>query len=276
MTSTTGGSDPDSVPAFDGDELSGALEELILTHYGSRGRSAQKRIGPSEIGDSCDRKLTLKLAGHTPPAAKPDDKWAALLGTALHSWLAELFEHRNQVLGYRRYLIEHRVTIREGLGGTLDLFDTELGRLYDWKLVGDSSMRKYARHGMPRRYRVQGQLYGLGAEMEGLDVREVVVVCLPRGAYLRGKSHVLMVPYSRAEAERALARLDKLAAKSGRPLVEIPTGDEDEIDDPESEPTPPDCQWCPWFRPGVELSLQGGCPGVVKPRKTSSFAALIA
>jgi hypothetical protein len=106
----------------------------------------QRAIGPSEVGEPCERQLSYKILDW-PETNTNRDPIAAIIGTGFHMWMAEKFEARQAPLpdGRPRYRIEERVTVRQGpteastLTGSSDLFDRLALLNNDWKLVGKSS-----------------------------------------------------------------------------------------------------------------------------------------
>ncbi len=171
----------------------------------------------------------------------------------------------------KRWLVEQRVEVAPGLGGSCDLYDTHTDTVIDWKVVGATSMRKYKAEGPREQYIVQANLYGLGFENAGYQPKNVALAFIPRGGMLTGM-WLWTAPYDRQKALDALARLETIRSA----IVTL---------DPEATPanwaffpaTPGhDCGYCPWFKPGsTDLSL--GCPsepGAVTPR--ASIESLIA
>lgn len=262
------------------DEFSQALAErigqFIVDSEASSARSQQKAIGPSEVGEPCERQLSYRLLDW-PETNEARDPIAAIIGTGFHMWMAEKFEARQSTLGdgEPRYRIEEKVTVRESssvaaaLRGSADLFDRTTALNYDWKLVGTSSHDKYRRQGPGPKYRIQAHLYGLGQENAGQPPARVVVVFIAR--YHELKVHVWSEPYDRQIALDALARLDRIRQQ----VLDL---------DPEAKPEnwsqipiadKPNCKFCPWLKPG-STDLGAGCPGDQSANVGSSFEALIA
>src|SRR5690606_7683926 len=190
------------------------------------------------------------------------DPWASVQGTAVHAWLADLFETRDP--NGERYLVEQKVTVRKGITdaaditGSADLYDRATGTVFDWKIVGTSSLAKYRRHGPGDQYRIQANLYGLGMRNAGEDPKRVAIVFLPRHHIL--EPFVWVDDFRPDVAEAALARLDQIREQILRT-------------DPEANPaawsafpTSPDakCFFCPWRRPD-STDLATGCPGHQTP-----------
>ncbi|WP_030670543.1 hypothetical protein [Streptomyces rimosus] len=261
-----------------GQALAARVADLITDAANNSPRSRQTRIGPSEVGEPCERKLTYKLF-EWPVCNTDHDPIASVIGTGFHGWMEEVFTGRNAVLpdGRPRYRIEERVTVREAgstvLGfdvtGSADLYDRLTRTNLDWKLVGVSSFDAYRRKGPGVQYRVQAHLYGLGQENAGESPERVAIVFVARHHELR--VHVWTEEYQRQVALDALERLDRIKTR----LLAL---------DPEANPErwseipiPEDakCKWCPWFRPGSS-DLSSGCPGVMKQVRRHGFEELVA
>ncbi|MDN3356052.1 hypothetical protein [Actinomadura sp. DC4] len=254
-------------PGADGDDaIAGELKHIILDASRNAPRSRQSSIGPSEIGAACDRRLAYKILDWD-KANTGGDPLASILGTGYHNWAEAAFS-RPELGG--RWLVEQRLTIAPPLipGGSCDLYDTLHDRVIDWKVVGDSMIRKYKAEGPRREYRVQGHTYGLGWELAGYRPKEVVLAVLPRTGYLSGM-WIWREPYDRQIALDAIARIYAI-----RDLI---VAIDPEANPPMWEliPAVPSfgCKWCPWFKP-ASTDLGAGCPGNVPPKtRTRTNAA---
>ncbi|WP_263251610.1 PD-(D/E)XK nuclease family protein [Saccharopolyspora rosea] len=216
-------------------------------------RSLQMALGPSEIGQPCARRLAYRLMDER-RVNTGSDPWAAIVGTAVHAWLAAAFEAVNDRLGRIRYLVEKRVEIRPGLTGSCDLYDADTATVIDHKVVGPTSMKEYRRSGPPPAYRVQAHLYGVGYTRLGVPVREVAVAFYPRSGLLSGL-HVWSEPFDPAVAEQALQRHDQvLEAACALDVDRHPEGYRKLPTDPSHA-----CNYCPWFKPGPDTGAT--CPG---------------
>ena len=71
-----GGSNPHATA------LKHELSQVILWNEHNAPRSLQRAIGPSELGDPCDRKLAYRIAGIEP--VNFGDPWPAIVGTSIH------------------------------------------------------------------------------------------------------------------------------------------------------------------------------------------------
>lgn len=253
-----------------GEMLAQQIAHFIIDADRNSARSLQRSLGPSEAGEPCERQLTYKLLG-VPESNSERDPIAAIIGTGFHMWMAQAFESRQANLpdGGPRYLIEERVTVRDDMIGTADLYDRLAALNNDWKLVGASSLDRYRRHGPGLKYRVQGHIYGMGQENAGRKPSRVAITFIGRHHELQ--VHVWSEPYDRQIAVDALARLDRIRARAaaldlaGTPgnWALVPIADE------------PTCVWCPWLKPGSD-DLTQGCPGKSDPNPGASFEALIA
>lgn len=247
-----------SSPMTDGaavDPAQKPIVDAIRNAYDNAPRSTQRAIGPSEIGDPCTRRVAYRVLD-LPPVSGGGDPWPSIVGTAVHAWLADAFELDNNRLHRRRWLIENRVYLTDGISGTCDLYDTDTRTVIDHKILGTTPMQKVKREGPPERYRTQLHLYGYGYERAGIGVDRVALACFPRGGYLDGM-HVWSEPYEPAIAEHALNRLASVTTA----CVQL------RLDDPgnplwtliPNEPGP-GCAWCPMWRPG-QPSTTSGCSG---------------
>lgn len=257
-----------------GQALASRVADLIVDAANNSPRSLQKRIGPSEVGDPCERKLSYKLLDW-PAVTDGGDPIASVLGTGFHAWMEEVFAGRNTD---DRYKVEERVTVRPHpieaaiIAGSSDLYDRATGTVFDWKLVGTSSLDNYRRKGPGPQYRAQAHMYGLGQENAGEQPKRVAIVFVARYHELR--VHVWTEPYDRQVAFDALERLDRIrehlnaSGDAHAPYdhdwwSQISTSDEAK------------CRFCPWFKPG-SADLSAGCPGVVKQSARTGFESLIA
>lgn len=239
------------------DELLWAITDAITNHP----RSQQVRIGPSEIGIECARRLGFKLAG-VEPVNDRGVPWKPTIGTAMHTWLGAAMERANGLLGEMpaavgggpRFLIEQKVLVGQILGedidGDTDVFDRATGTVIDWKLVGPDQLRKYKKNGPGEQYRIQGHTYGRGWQLRGEHVQNVAVFFLPRDGELR-LAHFWHEPYDEYAGPKALDRVEgiaKLTAALGRAALPLlPTASVW-------------CRYCPHFLP-ASTDLQNSCPG---------------
>lgn len=256
--------------------LAERIEQFIIDADKNAGRSQQKAIGPSEVGEPCERQLSYKMLDW-PETNTNRDPIAAIIGTGFHMWMAEKFEARQTVMadGTPRYRIEERVTVRDSpidtarLAGSADLYDRLSAVNNDWKLVGKSSHDKYRRQGPGEKYRIQAHLYGLGQANAGHPPARVAVTFI-------GRHHELMVhvwsePYDERIAVAALARLDRIRTQA----MQLEPDQHPENWAAIPTPDKPNCRFCPWLKPG-STDLATGCPGAQPQNAGASLQALVA
>lgn len=248
------------------EELAYFIGRAIVMHP----RSQQTRLGPSEIGSPCARRLGYRLAG----VAEVNDRgpaWKPTVGTAVHAWLEETFRGVNRDLGVPRFLLEHKVDTGEAGGehitGSCDLYDRVTATVVDWKIVGTAALRRYKKDGPGTQYRTQAHLYGRGWQRRGQPVDTVGIFFLPQNGEL-SEAHFWHEPYDEQIAVDALTRLDAIysvvdkAGLAALPL--LPTGDAY-------------CNFCPFYMPAA-TELTEACPGHVgttahMPPQTSATTA---
>lgn len=237
------------------------IMDMVLWADRNAPRSKQVAIGPSEVGDPCDRRIAYKIAG-TKEINTWRDPWPAIVGTAIHTWMETAIQryqdhHFSADFDYP-WMTELAVSPDPLVAGHSDVYNRKTQSVVDWKTAGVDAMRKYRKE-VPNGYRTQIQLYGLGHENAGRPVKDCVLVFLPRSGWL-GDMFIHREPYNRDVAVYALERLYRI----GEQLLDL---------DIETNPhrfqnieaTPGDsCVWCPLFNknlgPDVGASDQG-CSG---------------
>lgn len=234
--------------------LAADVRAVVRAHAAGSARTMQRTIGPSQIGNACERSLAYSLMDMPRPRTD-GDPWASVVGTATHSWLADAFLAENERLGHLRYLVETKVQLTGTIKGTADLFDLRESEVIDHKILGVDSMRKIRNGTIPVRYRTQLHLYGMGFELAGMPVDKVSICAYPRSGFLDGIV-VWTEKYDRDVAEAALDRLSRISAAAL--LLELDTHGERWGLIPA---TPgPECTWCEYWRPGLVVDGRG-CPG---------------
>ena len=258
---------PDTLLSRGGDpQLVGReLKHIIASRIDLHPRSQQKRIGPSEIGEPCTRRLAYKLLDLPPSNPRPGS-WKPTVGTAVHAWLEQALRGHDETNTHDRFYLEERVTVGQVNGtdidGSCDVYDRVTATVIDWKIVGAEALRRYRLNGPGEKYRIQTHLYGRGFANRDLPVDNVAIYFLPQNGEL-GDGHYWTEPYDPQIAVDALTRLETVAgvATSGgvHALPLLPTADSF-------------CTYCPWFRQG-STDLAEGCPGDAnrqqRPRTTS-------
>lgn len=108
------------------------LRDVIVRAASRQPRNLQVHLGPSELGDECDRKVVGKMAGQ-PHTNNVSDPWPSIIGTSVHAWLAEAFARENLLNGTVRWVPEARVAPVPAHPGTADLYDAANRAVVDWK-----------------------------------------------------------------------------------------------------------------------------------------------
>lgn len=232
------------------DDLAGDILGFITAAIDNHPRTLQTRIGPSEIGQKCARKLAYKLLD-TPIVNPGEPRWKATVGTAVHAWLEQAMD---AVPGEkRRFLLEQEVTVGQVGGiditGHCDAYDLITDTIIDWKIVGPTPLRTYRATGPGPQYRTQAHLYGRGWVNAGAVPRTVMICFLPRNGELRD-AHFWSEPYDEQVAVDGLARVEALHTLTSVGPVVLPMI-------PVSEDY---CTSCDWYRPG-STDATVACPG---------------
>lgn len=217
-------------------------------------RDKQRKVGPSELGDLCERCLAEKLLGvHKEEKTHP---LAPMIGTAFHLYL-------ENVIGLEGYLKETKVTVGtiEGYGdirGTADGFDVSTGHVVDYKVLSKKKIKAFSSatffdedynpefysdsltEGQLKKYYYQMQLYGLGMENAGYEVNHTSLILFPRDCTVESvmsASHELCFKYNREAALNVLER--------AKQIFKWANENRDHIEDLDSHPG---CYYCAFKR----------------------------
>lgn len=177
----------------------------------SRPRSTQLKIGPSEVGASCDRRIGYAMTNH-PVVNHRNDGWAAWVGTQGHNGLEDMYEWLDN--GTHRWLVNQQVNFPVSWmpSGHVDQFDRKYGRVEDNKFPGASTLREMHLSGQPSvQYQVQLHIYGYGLKLLGEDVREVSLIALPRESGNLKEMFTWVEDYDEQIALDAIARAGEIA-----------------------------------------------------------------
>lgn len=158
----------------------------------------RSRPGPSGLGEVCQRCLAEKLLG-VHDDNRGGTPLAPLLGTAFHAYAEQKEREADRA---DKVLVEHWITL-PGLDdqwgdirGVVDRFDIEEAHVLDWKVLGKKKIHGFRTAYLgadgttkPNRYAtalqqywVQLQIYGLGMEKQGYEVRHLSLLLIPRDA----------------------------------------------------------------------------------------------
>lgn len=247
------------------------IEAIIVDAYTNAPRSLQRRIGPSELGTPCIRRLAYRLADAEEHNIR--DGWRPTVGIATHTWIAEALADYNAKehdrIGFSRYLIECEVEVGtvagEPITGHSDCYDRVTGEVIDWKIVGTTTLKAAKRAG-PRAiskpgYRIQAHLYGRGFVNRGLPVHGVNVAYLPSSGELR-EAVWQREPYLESVAAEAIQRADAIAqAFNAMEFPEPFVAGLPRVDDL--------CSYCPFYNPAAdERFVWDGCTGARRQGKS--------
>ena len=183
-------------------DLGNLLSKSLLAFDGSRDRSLQVEIGPSQIG-GCRRQVYHQLIG-TPVTNADTESLAAILGTFIHSGVADAIR-REDPFG-DNFLIEQEF-IAGDLKGHCDLYIRDQKTIVDWKTTKLKSLRYFPSD----QQRMQVQIYGYLLTANQLEVETVALVAIPRdGEMAQIKVHT--EAYDPEMAQRGLSWLENVKA----------------------------------------------------------------
>lgn len=235
------------------------LENIVLWTERESPRSRQRAIGPSEVGNPCDRRIAYRIAG-TERVNTFGDPWPAVVGTAIHGWLEEAITRFQRTNGDQGWLTEVRVAPDDMVQGRSDLFHLPTGTVIDFKTSGSDKIRALHRGASPvPEYITQINLYGLGHERAGRAVKHVALVYYPRAGWLND-AFVWHAPYDRNIALAALERLYAI----GFNLLDLDVENHPDSFSAIKATGGDNCVWCPMFSRDMDpttVASVKGCPG---------------
>lgn len=240
--------------------LRSKLTDIILAYEKKNPRGHQVKLGPSEIGELCDRRIAYRLAAV--PECNEVDPWPAIMGTAVHTWLQDAVSSWMSDTGdLGSWHIEKTLHIDQFIEGHSDLYSVDLHAVIDWKSMGPNVLKKTRTEGPAPGYIIQAHVYGYGYEQAGYPVNKVALACLSRAGWLKDM-YLWTADYNRSLAEAALARVYGLARQvlSLNLLKESHTSQWDLVSATPSN----SCGFCPYYDPGRahDRGADGtGCPG---------------
>lgn len=242
-----------------GNELKG-----IVKRYAARApRSVQKSLGPSELGEECDRQVVAKMAA-TKHTNNVGDPWPSVMGTAGHAYVEGAFQWDNADQQYARWITEARVTPDPGPDphpGTADLYDAYNRALVDHKFLGQASMTKLKSKGPKRVYYIQLLLYRLGYLNLGLPVDRIVLIAWPRTGSSLDDMYVWEHTPT-AEDDELVAEVLKNTARR-QEIAQLVRTNQFNIMDVTATPSDDSCFYCPLYRPQSAYDGKYGCPGTL-------------
>lgn len=246
----------------DGDPFSSMMKQKlteIITWYDKQNpRSYQQAIGPSEIGDLCDRRIGYRLAG-LPGCNTEFDPWSAIVGTACHAWLDNAFKAWMKEHDSTDWSTETTLQVGDFIEGHADLYNHTHQAVIDWKTAGTDVMKRVIKEGPSPGYMIQTHVYGWMFSRAGWPVRKVSLVFLPRAGLLKNM-YVWSADYDPSVAEAAMDRVFRIAQE----LMSMDVLTESHRWELVPAHFSNNCGFCPFYDPGRDLE-QGadatGCPG---------------
>lgn len=229
--------------------------EMVRWADANTPRHLQKKIGCSEAGHPCDRRIGYRLANVGEGGYFTNDPWPAIVGTAVHSWMEDAVHRFQQAHGLDHWVTEQEVWPSPVVKGHTDLYDAKRHLVLDWKFPSPDNLRKMREDGPSQQYKTQVRLYGLGHLQAGRPVKRVGIVAMGRQGWLKD-AYVWTEEFDRAVAEAAVDRVLRI----GRFLLSRDLAVPDTWQTLKAEPSRL-CHWCPWFRRDVKEASQKGCPG---------------
>jgi hypothetical protein len=216
------------------------FRELVIDSDLARPRTLQREVGPSNLGEECERQLGYMSVEAS--RVNFSDPLKANIGTAFHALLAEILSHRGE-----RYLVEAKVAYR-GISGSVDLFDRYYGRVIDFKTTGLSKVKARRRTGAPKGHLIQGNMYGAGLTEMGESVRSITMLYIPTDGTL-DDVFASTTPFDIGMADAAIDRLADIERKAREVGPESLTAKPSAL-----------CGWCSFHAPKAPLSPRT-CPG---------------
>jgi len=247
-----------TVAAPSGVTFKDELVAMLAHHSANQPRSQQRRLGPSEVGHPCTRKLAYGLTLAPRCNDHAGDPLPSMVGTGAHAQMEDVLAGYNEWHG-QRFLIENRVEPTPGFNGTMDAYDLRDHAVIDWKFPGTTKMSTVRRDQHPGiLYEVQAHLYGLGALRAGLTPRIVRIAFIPRAGFSTN-TYVWEVPWNPEIAMAAINRMTSTIAMAADLQV-------DRHPDRYAvfPATPFQCDYCPWhhLKPAGPYECAGGDEGL--------------
>jgi hypothetical protein len=176
-------------------------------------RDGQVAIGPSAIGDPCDRCLGMAMGEKLHPRTSGSKfNLLAWSGTATHNQLETAVNAEN----WEGVSTEIRVGIGKVKGygkvsGSIDIYSEEDATVTDYKVRYKSYIRLHRAKGKPEeKMLTQVQTYGYGVELSGKPIEEVCLFVIPRDSMDVRDIWVYTEKYDRAVALAAIKRAEKI------------------------------------------------------------------
>lgn len=231
------------------------MKDVIVWAASRSTRSQQVALGCSEIGDPCQRKIAMTMAG-LPRVNFASDPWPSIVGTSVHTWLETAVNAYQLHHGTQGWLTELEVMASDWLPGHIDLYHRGMGLVLDLKNPSRDNHRKMKREGIGDRYFAQIQGYGKGVKRSGRPVKRVGILSIPRDGNLT-ELWCKTFPFDEPFIDTKIAELEAL----GRTIFDLGV-----LEHPERwaqiPPTPSRlCGWCNHYNFSLKAPGADGCPG---------------
>ncbi len=237
------------------------LRDVVFRYAARSPRTLQRHLGPSELGQPCDRQVITKMAGpaHILDTNHISDPWASIVGTAIHAFLEEAFGWDSAEGPIKdRWLTERRVTpdpaSPEPHPGTADLYDATTRTLVDHKGQGEGVRAKLRAQGPPVHYRMQMLLYAAGYMHEGFPVDRVALVSWPRTKSTLDDMYVWEHVLTGEDLEEVVALIEKTKVRED--LAKFVAAGELDWRDIPATPSDEGCHYC--WTGNTEITTRDG------------------
>jgi hypothetical protein len=186
------------------------LQTALTEADNQRDRNVQVDIGASSIG-GC-RTAAWHIMNQTPKTNHNTERLAALLGTAIHSVIAEaLVAH--DVFG-DDFMIEQELSTPE-LRGHCDFYSRSEKLVVDWKTTSLKNITRFP----SAQQKMQVHLYGYLLQENGYPVDEVALVAIPRDGKM-SDIRMWRDKYSEYQAKKGLEWLKEIKQMETPPPAE--------------------------------------------------------
>jgi hypothetical protein len=244
------------------------MKQLVKDRSARADRSMQRHLGPSELGEICDRQVIGKMAA-TAKTNNVSDPWASVMGTAGHAWVEDMYKWDNQRRVAEgmpaRWIPEMKVVPDPGEDphpGTADLYDADWKALVDHKFLGDTSRNKLIAKGPKRVYYVQLLLYRRGYQNLGLPVDRIVLLAWPRTKSSLDELYVW--EHTPTPEDEVLVDQVIEQTKQRQEVAKLVQAGQLSIMDVKPTPSDDSCMFCPLYRPQAAYDPNTyGCPGTL-------------
>jgi hypothetical protein len=182
------------------------------------------------------------------------DPWPSIVGTSIHTWLADTVVAYQKEFGDEGWLSELEVLASDWLPGHVDLYYK--GVVLDLKNPSRDNAKRMRKEGIEPVYTTQLQTYGRGVKRSGRPVHRVGVLMLSRDGNLRDM-WCRTWAYDDVFVDQALTRITDL----GDLLIDLDVENHPERWN-QVAPTPSRlCGWCKFWNRDLRAPSDKGCPG---------------